>query len=89
VANTQKGTGLKNKAGEVSMGRLNLNAIPWADAYWHEKYLGETPLSQLLLPAGEQIIVLKNHRLHKVKEVRVKIIPNQTTVQVFDLQALK
>ncbi|MBX7102029.1 MAG: serine/threonine protein kinase [Myxococcaceae bacterium] len=61
-------------------GRLQVFAKPWADVYWRGVKLGVTPLvNPVAMPAGAQVLTLKNDQLGVSREFRVKIAAGATT----------
>jgi hypothetical protein len=55
-------------------GKLQVFAKPWADVFWHGTKLGVTPLVQpVSLPAGVQVLTLRNDSLGVEKEFKVQI----------------
>jgi serine/threonine protein kinase len=67
-------------------GFLQVNAIPWADVYLGKKYLGETPINGLALAPGEYILMIRNRRLGKEKNIKVTIQANRKTIRTIDLR---
>ncbi|MBN2493494.1 MAG: protein kinase [Deltaproteobacteria bacterium] len=67
-------------------GRLDLNAIPWAEVFWSGRSLGETPLEGIRLPAGKQKLVLKNSSLGKTRTIEVRIAAGKVATHVEDMR---
>jgi hypothetical protein len=67
-------------------GRLDLNVIPWARVYLNRRLLGETPLQGLVLPVGEHLLRLENPMTGRTKQVRVRILANQTSKEIVELR---
>ncbi|MEM6732781.1 MAG: PEGA domain-containing protein, partial [Myxococcota bacterium] len=59
----------------ASFSRLSLNSEPKAEVFVGEKSLGSTPLESVELPAGENILVLRNERLGIEKQLRLDLPP--------------
>jgi serine/threonine-protein kinase len=68
------------------LGRLDLNAIPWASVYWNGRLLGDTPLEGLMLPVGDQILQLENSEIGKSRRIKVRIRARQSHIEVVDLR---
>jgi eukaryotic-like serine/threonine-protein kinase len=60
-------------------GRLDLNASPWAKVYLGRRYLGETPLQGVYLPAGRHRLRLVNPLKRLSTGVTVRIQAGRTT----------
>jgi PEGA domain-containing protein len=52
-------------------GRLNINAVPWAEVLIDGKSVGETPIGNLSLPLGEHEIVFRHPQLGEQKRTVV------------------
>jgi eukaryotic-like serine/threonine-protein kinase len=66
-------------------GTLDLNALPWAKVYLGSRYLGDTPLQALKLPAGRHTLRLTNPERNLTKTVRVTIRAGGTVSRVVRL----
>ena len=60
-------------------GRLDLNASPWAKVYLGRRYLGDTPLQGVSLPAGRHRLRLVNPQKRLSTRVTVRIQAGRTT----------
>ena len=56
---------------------------PWAEVFWGGKSLGTTPFPPVELPAGRQVLTLKNRELNVTREVVVMVKPD-AEVSVFE-----
>lgn len=52
-------------------GRLNINAVPWANVSIDGKEVGETPLANVSIPSGQHEIVFRHPQFGERKEVAV------------------
>lgn len=52
-------------------GRININAVPWAEVLIDGKPVGETPIGNLSIPLGEHEIVLRHPELGEVRRTAV------------------
>jgi hypothetical protein len=48
---------------ELPMGRLSINALPWADVWIDGERVGETPMGNVILPIGPHQIVFRHPEL--------------------------
>jgi len=62
-------------------GKLTLDTVPWTSVSEGKKHLGDTPLFQIVLPAGTHELKLVNDASHVKKTVRVVIKPGQVTAE--------
>jgi serine/threonine protein kinase len=62
-------------------GRLTLNTTPWTRVYLGKTVLGDTPLIDVPVPAGKQVLRLVNEAEGVSSVVEVQIKPGQTTVK--------
>jgi hypothetical protein len=60
------------------VGRLTVNAVPWADVWIDETKMGRTPLTNRRIPIGTHTLVLK-HPEHGEKRVVATIKHNEVT----------
>jgi len=54
-----------------------IQAIPWAKVYDGRRYLGDTPLTDVLLPAGERRLRFVNEPLGVDKSLAVTVRPGR------------
>jgi hypothetical protein len=62
-------------------GRININAVPWAEVLIDGKSVGETPIGNLSIPLGEHEIILRHPQLGEVRRtalVRSDVITRVT-----------
>jgi hypothetical protein len=52
-------------------GRININAVPWAEVLVDGKPVGETPIGNLSIPLGEHEIVFRHPQLGEVRRTAV------------------
>jgi PEGA domain-containing protein len=52
-------------------GRININAVPWAEVLIDGKSIGETPIGNLSIPLGEHEIVFRHPQLGEVRRTAV------------------
>jgi PEGA domain-containing protein len=52
-------------------GRININAVPWAEVLVDGKSVGETPIGNLSLPLGEHEIIFRHPQLGEVRQKTV------------------
>ncbi len=52
-------------------GRININAVPWAEVFIGGKSLGETPIGNLSIPLGEHEIIFRHPQLGEVRRTAV------------------
>ena len=52
-------------------GRININAVPWAEVLVDGKPVGETPIGNLSIPLGEHEIVFRHPELGEVRRTAV------------------
>jgi hypothetical protein len=52
-------------------GRMNINAVPWAEVLVDGKPVGETPIGNLSLPLGEHEIIFRHPQLGEVRRTAV------------------
>jgi serine/threonine-protein kinase len=65
----------------VSMGRLTLDTTPWTRVFLRGRLLGDTPLIELALPAGQHQLKLVNEERNISTVIEVELRPGQTTVK--------
>jgi PEGA domain len=62
-------------------GRININAVPWAEVLIDGKSVGETPIGNLSIPLGEHEIILRHPQLGEIRRtalVRSDVITRVT-----------
>jgi hypothetical protein len=52
-------------------GRININAVPWAEVLIAGKSVGETPIGNLSIPLGEHEIVFRHPQLGEVRRTAI------------------
>ena len=52
-------------------GRININAVPWAEVFIDGKPVGETPIGNLSIPLGEHEIIFRHPQLGEVRRAAV------------------
>jgi hypothetical protein len=52
-------------------GRININAIPWAEVLIDGKSVGETPIGNLSIPLGEHQIVFRHPQLGETRQTAI------------------
>jgi hypothetical protein len=63
-------------------GRITVLSHPWSTVYWNGRELGDTPLTKPIeLPAGRQVLILRNAELKLEKRVSVEV-PSGGTAEV-------
>jgi serine/threonine protein kinase len=63
-------------------GKITVLSHPWSTVYWNGRELGDTPLTKPIeLPAGRQVLVLRNAELKLEKRVSVEV-PSGGTAEV-------
>ncbi|HEX8819818.1 MAG TPA: serine/threonine-protein kinase [Archangium sp.] len=65
----------------VAMGRLTLDTVPWTRVFLRGRRLGDTPLIELALPAGQHQLKLVNEEKNISTVIEVEIRPGQTTAK--------
>lgn len=67
----------------VERGRLTLETSPWSEVFFKGRKLGDTPLVDVSLPAGVQVLTLESSgRRHTIE---VEIAPGRTTIRKLKL----
>jgi serine/threonine-protein kinase len=69
----------------AAMGKVSLSTQPWTKVTWNGKALGDTPLIDVVLPAGKQLLKLVNEEKGVNTSIEVEITPGQTTKKVLKL----
>jgi eukaryotic-like serine/threonine-protein kinase len=68
-------------AHKVAKGKLNLDTSPWTEVFLNGKSLGETPLLNVLLPAGRHTLKLVNDGKGIHTAIEIEIEPGKTTAK--------
>jgi len=63
-------------------GRININAVPWAEVLIAGKSVGETPIGNLSIPLGEHEIVFRHPQLGEVRRTAIVRLDAVTLVSV-------
>ena len=63
-------------------GTLNINAVPWATVWLDGNSLGDTPLGNVLVPAGEHELVFRHPQLGERREKTLVRADGATRVTV-------
>jgi serine/threonine-protein kinase len=66
----------------VPNGRLNVNALPWADVSIDGQNVGQTPLANISLPLGNHEVVLRNPEFGERRQTVVVTLHGVTRVGV-------
>ncbi|MFT3711904.1 MAG: serine/threonine-protein kinase [Archangium sp.] len=69
----------KKAAKPKAKGKLSLVTSPWSNVYFGKKNLGETPLTNVSLPAGKHRLLLINDERKLRTTIEVEIKPGKTT----------
>ncbi len=69
----ENGIPLEQELALGHFGSISINAVPWADVYVDEKYVGQTPIANLRLVAGTHEIKFINPK-YPIKRRSVEII---------------
>jgi hypothetical protein len=77
--------GAANLKISVPDGVVNLNALPWAEAWVDGRRLGETPLGNLKLPIGEHEAVFRHPQFGERRQTFV-VTANEPTRVAVDLR---
>jgi serine/threonine-protein kinase len=64
---------------------LNVNARPWANVWLDGRPVGETPLANLRVPAGEHELIFRHPDLGE-RRVMTRVEPGRTTRVAVDLR---
>jgi serine/threonine-protein kinase len=62
----------------VATGLVSLDTTPWSRVYFHARLLGETPLAEVRLPAGRQVLVCVDGQGQR-HSVTVVVVPGEVT----------
>jgi len=63
-------------------GRVNINALPWAEVWIDGKSAGETPIGNLPLPLGEHEIIFRHPQLGEQRRTAVVRLDGVTRISV-------
>ena len=61
-------------------GRININALPWAEVLIDGKSVGETPIGNLSIPLGEHEVLFRHPQLGEVR--RTALVRSDTVTRV-------
>ncbi|MEW6431393.1 MAG: serine/threonine-protein kinase [Myxococcota bacterium] len=75
----------KPKPKPAEQGKLTLKTTPWTTVYLGKQKLGDTPLINVPVPAGRQVLRLVNPEKKLDSSIEVEIVPNETTVKKLSL----
>jgi len=67
-----------------AMGRVSINAKPWADVYWKGRKIGTTPIRHFEVPAGRQVFVLRNQTAST--ELVIEVEENAEVTRLVELR---
>jgi hypothetical protein len=62
----------------AGFGKLRLIVDPWAEVFVDGRRVGETPLQEILLPAGEHTLALSNRDFAGLIREAVRVLPGQS-----------
>ena len=62
-------------------GKLTLKTTPWSSVYLGKRKLGDTPLLNVVLPAGKHMLRLVSPESNLENSIEVEIKANETTVK--------
>ncbi|MGV3619890.1 MAG: protein kinase domain-containing protein [Archangium sp.] len=79
-----KATPVAVKKKAAAPGKLSLKTTPWTTVYLGKKKLGDTPLLNVSLPSGRQVLRLVTPDARE-QSIEVDIRPNETTVKKLKL----
>lgn len=54
-------------------GKVDLDVVPWGEVFLGKKSLGVTPMDPVSLPAGPQVLTVKNPELNVERKVKVNV----------------
>lgn len=69
----------KKKNVAAALGKLSLKTTPWTTVFFGKKKLGDTPLLNVTMPAGKQVLRLVTSDARE-QSIEVEIRANETTV---------
>jgi hypothetical protein len=72
-------------AKRAAKGRLSLDTTPWVEVFVNGRSLGETPLLNVPLPAGRNVLKLVNEAKGIHSAIEVEIEPGKTTLKKLNL----
>ena len=67
---------------EVPNGRMDVNALPWAEVFVDGKRVGETPIANLAVPIGPHEVTLRNPKFAEQRRSVVISLAGPTRVGV-------
>lgn len=74
----------KRKNAVAALGKLSLKTTPWTTVFFGKKKLGDTPLLNVPMPAGKQVLRLVTSDARE-QSIEVEIRANETTVKKLKL----
>jgi serine/threonine-protein kinase len=80
-AHVSRAPALKLAPISADPGRLTLDTVPWSDIYLDGRKLGTTPLFNVELPAGHQILRARNEKAGVDRALEIDIQPGRTTAR--------
>ncbi len=79
-------TELREPEPEVRMtGLVMLRVNPWAEVFWSGRSMGITPMGAVELPAGKQVLTLRNQDLSLERKISVDVVSGSQIVVKADL----
>ena len=66
-------------------GLVMLRVNPWAEVFWSGRSMGITPMAAVELPAGKQVLTLRNQDLSLERKISVDVVPGSQVVVKADL----
>jgi PEGA domain len=70
---------------DIPDGLVNLNALPWAEAWIDGRRIGETPLANIKVPLGDHEAVFRHPQLGERRQV-FTVVANEPTRVALDLR---
>ncbi|MGH9143343.1 MAG: PEGA domain-containing protein, partial [Vicinamibacterales bacterium] len=74
--------GAANVAIDVPDGVVNLNALPWAEAWVDGRRVGETPLGNFRLPIGEHEVLFRHPQFGERRQKFIVTVNQPTRLSV-------
>ena len=69
----------------IAYGRLTLVTKPWCHVFLGNRKLGDTPLLDIAIPAGRQVLRMVNEDKNIKSSIEVDILPGKLTVKKLSL----
>ena len=66
-------------------GMVMVRVNPWAEVFWSGRSMGITPMDAVELPAGKQVLTLRNQDLSLERKISVNVVPGAEVVVKADL----